>query len=220
MKERLGFDTVITGYGLTEASGIATMCRFDDPPETIAQTSGRAIPGVEVKIVDGKGLSLPAGEQGEVMIRGYNIMQEYFDEPAATQETIDADGWLRSGDIGVLNAEGYIRITDRQKDMFIVGGFNAYPAEIESTLLQRKEIAQAAVIGVPDERLGEVGAAYLVLKPGEDIAINELRDWCREHMANFKVPRHFRTVDQLPMNASGKVTKFVLRENFASDQNG
>ena len=216
MKERLGFDTVITGYGLTEASGIATMCRYDDPPKTIAQTSGRAIPGVEVKIVDTNGQPLPANETGEVMIRGYNIMQEYFDESEATQETINQDGWLRTGDIGLLNEHGYIRITDRQKDMFLVGGFNAYPAEIENTLLQRKEIAQAAVIGVPDDRLGEVGAAYLVLKPDSEIDTEELHSWCREHMANFKVPRHFRVVTELPMNASGKVTKFVLRENFES----
>ncbi len=166
MRTVLGFDVVVTGYGLTEACGIATMCRHDDDPETIATTSGRAVPGVEVWVVDDDGRELPRGEPGEVVVRGYNVMKGYFDEPEQTAEAIDADGWLHTGDIGVMDARGYLKITDRKKDMFIVGGFNAYPAEIESLLLGHPEIAQAAVVGVPDERLGEVGYAFVVPTAG------------------------------------------------------
>ena len=133
------------------------MCRFDDDPETIATTSGRAIPDVEVRCVDPAGAEVPRGKPGEIVVRGYNVMHGYFDDPAATAEAIDADGWLHTGDIGVMDERGYLRITDRMKDMFIVGGFNCYPAEIESMLREHPEVAQVAVIGVPDERLGEVG---------------------------------------------------------------
>ncbi len=215
MSRDLGFETVITGYGLTEACGIATMCRFDDDPETIATTSGRAIPDVEVLCVDDSGKQVPAGEPGEVVVRGYNIMGGYFEDDAETAATIDADGWLHTGDIGVMDERGYLRITDRKKDMFIVGGFNCYPAEIENLILANEEIAQAAVIGVPDERLGEVGMAFVVLTPGATLTADVIHQWCRDNMANYKVPRHVELVDALPMNAIGKVTKFVLRERAA-----
>ncbi|MCY3860800.1 MAG: AMP-binding protein, partial [bacterium] len=135
MRARLGFETIVTGYGLTEASGIATMCRHDDDPETIANTSGRAIPNVEVQITDDDGNEMPRGEPGEIVVRGYNVMLGYLDDPEQTAETIDADGWLHTGDIGVMDEQGNIDITDRKKDMFIVGGFNAYPAEIENIML-------------------------------------------------------------------------------------
>lgn len=211
MREVLGFDTVITGYGLTESTGVVTMCRHDDDPETIATTSGRALPGVDVKTVDAEGAETAPGEPGHVLVRGYNVMQGYLDDPEATAATV-VDGWLHTGDVGVLDARGYIRITDRIKDMFIVGGFNAYPAEIEHTLLRHSGVADAAVIGVPDARLGEVGAAFLVARPGHTLPdADSLRSWCRERMANFKVPRHFTVLEALPRNASGKVTKFALR---------
>ncbi len=157
MRAELTFETIITGYGLTETCGIATMCRFDDDAETIATTSGRAIPGIEVLVVDDSGAEVPRGEPGEIVIRGYNVMQGYYDEPEETAATIDADGWLHSGDIGTMDERGYVVITDRTKDMFIVGGFNAYPAEIENLMLRNEAIAQVAVVGVPDERMGEVG---------------------------------------------------------------
>ena len=142
-------------------------------------------------------------------------MRGYLDKPAATAEVIDSDGWLHTGDIGVMDAEGNLRITDRVKDMFIVGGFNAYPAEIENLLLRHPDIAFAAVIGVPDERMGEVGAAFVVAKPNHSIDTGALRAWSREQMANYKVPRSFEVLDALPMNATGKVTKFELRERYA-----
>jgi len=212
MRGELGFETVITGYGLTEASGIVTMCRHDDDPETIATTSGRAIPGVEVRCVDESGREVARGEPGEVVVRGYNVMQGYFEEEAETAATIDADGWLHTGDVGVMDERGYLRITDRKKDMFIMGGFNCYPAEIEGLLFEHPQIAQAAVIGIPDERMGEVGMAFVVPTPGSHPKPDEIVAWCREHMANYKVPRRVEIVDALPMNAAGKVQKFVLRE--------
>ena len=214
MRDILGFETVITGYGLTEACGIATMCRHDDDPETIATTSGRAIPGIEVEVVDDNGKEVARGDQGEIVVRGYNVMLGYLDEPGETAATVDGDGWLHTGDIGIMDDRGYLKITDRKKDIFIVGGFNAYPAEIENALLGHGDIAQVAVVGVPDERLGEVGVAFVVPKPGKTIDTDALIAWCREQMANFKVPRRIEVVDALPLNASGKVLKFELRDRL------
>jgi HIP---CoA ligase len=215
MHDVLGFETVITGYGLTEACGIATMCRHDDDPETIATTSGRAIPGVEVQVVDDDGKELARGDAGEIVIRGYNVMLGYYDEPAETKATVDAGGRLHTGDVGVMDDRGYLEITDRKKDIFIVGGFNAYPAEIENTILTNDDVAQVAVVGVPDERLGEVGAAFVVPKAGHTVDPETLIGWCRERMANFKVPRRVEVVDALPLNAAGKVLKFQLRDELA-----
>ena len=212
MRDTLEFETVITGYGLTEATGIATMCRHNDDPETIATTSGRAIPNVEVRVADDTGAEVPRGEPGEVLVRGYNVMRGYFGDDDATAEAIDADGWLHTGDIGVMDQRGYLRITDRVKDMFIMGGFNCYPAEIERLMLRDESLAQVAVIGVPDERMGEVGMAFVVPAQGAVVTADSVRTWCRDHIANFKVPRHVEVVNALPMNAVGKVTKFVLRE--------
>jgi len=212
MRGELTFKTIITGYGLTESSGVVTMCRYDDDPETIATTSGRAIPDVEVRCVDRTGSEVPRGQAGEVVVRGYNVMQGYFEDAVATAQAIDADGWLHTGDIGVMDERGYLRITDRIKDMFITGGFNCYPAEIENLMHRHEAIAQVAVIGVPDERQGEVGMAYVVPRPGADISPASIIAWCRTQVANYKVPRYVELVDALPMNASGKVTKFILRE--------
>lgn len=212
MKDELRFDTVITAYGLTESCGVVTMCRLDDDPETIATTSGRAIPDVEVRIVDGEGNPMPPDEPGEIVVRGYNVMKGYFDAEEETKKAIDANGWLHTGDIGTLDERGYIKITDRLKDMFIVGGFNAYPAEIENTLLTMPGIGEVAVIGVPDERLGEVGMAFVVPAPGKSITPEQVIAWSRDNMANFKVPRKVEVLDALPRNATGKVVKFELRE--------
>lgn len=220
MRGELTFSTIVTGYGLTESSAIATMCRHDDDPETIATTSGRAIPGVEVRIVDDDGHELPPMAPGEIWVRGYNVMAGYFNDPEATAETVTPDGWLKTGDIGIMNEDGYVAITDRKKDMFIVGGFNAYPAEIENLMLAHESVAQAAVIGIPDERMGEVGAAFLVPRVKSDgtahrIDPEEFLDWCKKQMANYKVPRSVHIVSELPANASGKVLKYRLREQIA-----
>jgi acyl-CoA synthetase (AMP-forming)/AMP-acid ligase II len=211
MRETLGFENVVTGYGLTEAHGIATMCRHDDDPETIAKTSGRAIPGVEVRLIDDDGKEVGIGEPGEVLVRGYNIMKGYLDNPEATAEAIDEKGWLHTGDIAVSDANGNLAITDRKKDMYIVGGFNAYPAEIERIISGHPSVAQVAVVGVPDHRLGEVGKAFIVPTAGTKVDVDGLVAWCRENMANYKVPRNIEVVDALPLNASGKVLKYDLR---------
>ena len=212
MRAELGFETIVTGYGLTEATGIATMCRHDDDPETISTTSGRAIPDVEVRIINDEGAEVPRGEPGEVVVRGYNIMRGFIHDPEATAEAIDSEGWLHTGDIAVMNDRGYIRITDRTKDMFIVGGFNAYPAEIENMINEHPAVAQVAIIGVPDDRLGEVGYAYVIPRLNATIDPDGLRAWCREKMANYKVPRYFEIVAEVPHNAGGKVLKYELRE--------
>jgi len=217
MRDELTFKTIITAYGLTEATGTVTMCRAEDDPSTIALTSGRAIPDIEVRIVDEDNNELPRGEAGEIVCRGYNVMLGYLDNPEATAETIDAEGWLHTGDVGIMDERGYVRITDRTKDMFIVGGFNAYPAEIENQLMAHDGIAQVAVVGVPDERMGEVGMAFVVPRTGATLDIDELHTWAREMMANYKVPRHFRIVDALPTNASGKIIKVELRERARAE---
>jgi acyl-CoA synthetase (AMP-forming)/AMP-acid ligase II len=212
MRDELGFATIVTAYGLTEVCGFATICRPGDAPELVANTSGRAMPGVEIRCVSSTGHSQPVNVPGEVVVRGYNLMQGYFNDPQASQEILDADGWLHTGDIGVLDEQGYLRITDRLKDMFITGGFNVYPAEIEQCLLNYPGVAQAAVIGIPDERLGEVAMAFLLPVPGKVIEPTRFIAWCREQMANYKVPRRVQVLQSMPLNAAGKVTKNVLRE--------
>jgi acyl-CoA synthetase (AMP-forming)/AMP-acid ligase II len=197
----LPFQTLATGYGLTEG-GTATLSRRGDSAEDIATTAGLPMGGVELRIAD----------DGEVLMRGFTVMQEYLDDPAATAEAIDADGWLHTGDLGTIDDTGRLRIVGRKKDMFIVGGFNAYPAEIEGFLLEHPAVAQAAVIGVPDDRLGQVGKAFVVLKGGDagTLSGDDLVSWSRDRMAGFKVPRYVEFLDELPLNATGKVMKDQL----------
>ncbi|HEY0916302.1 MAG TPA: FadD3 family acyl-CoA ligase [Solimonas sp.] len=212
IRAELGFRTVLTAYGLTETCGVVSMCEAGDDAETIALTSGKAIPGVELRCVDAENRTVAPGESGEIVVRGYNVMQGYLDDAKATGETIDADGWLHTGDIGVLDERGYLKITDRLKDMYIAGGFNCYPAEIERIIAAHPAVAQVAIIGVPDERLGEVGKACVVLRPGAALGDKELIAWCRDNMANYKVPRYAEMMVSLPTNPSGKVLKYQLRD--------
>ncbi len=212
MRTELTFATIVTGYGLTESTGVVSMCRPQDDSHTIATTSGRAMHDVEVRVVDTDGAEVLRGRPGEIVCRGYQVTQGYFEDPDATTAAIDAGGWLHTGDVGVMDDAGYLRITDRIKDMFIVGGFNAYPAEIENALLGHPAIAQVAVVGVPDERMGEVGVAFVVARTGAMVDPAEIIAWSRTQMANYKVPRRVVVVDALPLNASGKVLKFQLRE--------
>lgn len=214
MRTELGFSTVTTAYGLTECGGLASICDPAASDEVIALTSGQAINGTEIAIKASDGSWLPAGETGEICIRGFHIMQGYFDNPEATAEAIDHAGWLHTGDLGALSAEGNLTISGRLKDMFIVGGFNCYPAEIEAQLAEHPAIAQSAVIGVPDERMGEVGCAFVVLKPGMMLDSADLILWCRERMANYKVPRFVRLLEAMPVNASNKVVKSQLAALF------
>ncbi|MER5934923.1 FadD3 family acyl-CoA ligase [Streptomyces sp. NPDC002054] len=211
LRAELKIATVLTAYGLSEASGIVTMCRRGDPAETVSATSGRAIPDTEVRVTGPAGETLAPGEAGEVQVRGHHVMRGYHEDPEETARAITPEGWLRTGDIGVLDAAGNLRITDRIKDMFIVGGFNAYPAEIEQLLGLHPDIADVAVVGIPDPRLGEVGKAYAVRRPGSTLTSDDLIAWSRREMANYKVPRAVEFVSELPRNASGKVLKTALR---------
>ncbi len=211
LQRELTFDLVITAFGMTECV-VATMCRRGDSDETVANTCGRAIDGIEVAIANPEtGEHLVPGQEGELLIRGSQVMLGYLDDPAATAETIDSDDWLHTGDVGVLDETGYLRITDRLKDMFICGGFNVYPAEIEQTLTRLDGVLDAAVIGMPDHRLGEVGKAFVVRRdegiPDADAVIR----FARERLANFKVPRDVVFIDALPRNLAGKVLKNELR---------
>lgn len=209
MHEELGIDDVFSAYGLTESTGVVSLCQKGDDFETIATTCGRPLPGTELRLVDDDGNDVSTGEEGEIWVRGFNVMLGYLDMPEETAETITPDGWLKTGDIGTQDSKGYVKITDRKKDMVIVGGFNVYPAEIEKTLLQHPAISDVAVTGAPDDRLGEVTHAHIV-KAGE-LSEDSLKSWCRENMANYKVPRGISFHDALPRNASGKVMKFLLK---------
>jgi HIP---CoA ligase len=214
MRGRFGIESVVTGYGITEGSGIVTMCHFDDPPEVISETDGRPLPGLEVKLIDEAGDEVPDGEPGELLVRGYTVMRGYLDDPEQTAATV-IDGWLHTGDVAVRRTDGNISITDRLKDMYVVGGFNAYPAEIENMMLAHPDIGGVAVVGIPDDRLGEVGIAYVIPRPGAEPDPDEIIAWCRKEMANYKVPRAVEIVDALPLNASGKVLKYELRARAA-----
>jgi HIP---CoA ligase len=210
-REELGLTALVTSYGLTEASAMVVSCRLGDDDETMASTVGIPFPGVAIKIIDGEGQELPMGEAGELLVRGYNVMQGYFEDLAATAEAIDTDGWLHTGDVGVLDARRYLKIVDRLKDIVIVGGFNAYPAEIENILRSAPGVADAAVIGIPDQRMGEVCAAFVIPEPGSSFDEAALSAWARENLANFKVPRRFFAIDEFPRTPLGKVQKAPLR---------
>ncbi|MFC8046242.1 FadD3 family acyl-CoA ligase [Nocardia sp. NPDC057353] len=205
MRDELAFEVVLTAYGLSEAAGFGTMCRPDDDPATISGTCGRPIADFELKLAD----------SGEVLLRGPNVMLGYLDDPEATAEAIDTEGWLHTGDIGVVDERGYLKITDRLKDMYICGGFNVYPAEIEQVLARLDGVAESAVIGVPDPRMGEVGKAYVVRKPGAELTEEQVLAHTTGTLANFKVPRFVEFRDQLPYSAAGKVLKRRLREEIS-----
>ena len=208
MQSELDFDIALTAYGLTEATGFGTMCRADDDPVTVATTCGRPIAGFELRI------DTPRDDTGagEVLLRGPNVMLGYLDDPQATAAAIDAEGWLHTGDIGTVDEAGNLWITDRLKDMYICGGFNVYPAEVEQVLARLDGVGDVAVIGVPDERLGEVGRAFVVRRQGSEIDEQNVIDYSRKHVANFKAPRSVVFLDVLPRNPGGKVLKTELRK--------
>ncbi len=216
MHSELGIRNVVNGYGMTEC-GVIAMTGQGDDAETIANTCGYPLPGLEVRCIDDAGRDVPAGAVGEILVRGHAVMRGYLDDPGTTAETIDAHGWLHTGDLGTLDARGYLKITDRKKDLYISGGFNCYPAEIERLLCAHPAIEAAAVIGVADDRLGEVGKAFVVLRPGKAGTPAEIIAWARTAMANYKVPRQVEFVSELPRNAGGKVLRTALRERAAPD---
>lgn len=205
MRAELDFEVVITAYGLSEAAGFGTMCRPDDDAETISGTCGRPIADFELRLAP----------NGEVLLRGPNVMLGYLDDPESTAEAIDSDGWLHTGDVGTVDERGYLKITDRLKDMYISGGFNVYPAEIEQALARLDGVAESAVIGVPDTRMGEVGKAFVVRKAGAQLTADQVLAHATTVLANFKVPRFIEFRDQLPYSAAGKVLKRQLREEIS-----
>jgi acyl-CoA synthetase (AMP-forming)/AMP-acid ligase II len=211
MSSELRFRTVMSGYGLTENHALGTFTRRTDPIDTAARTVGHPAPGIELRIVDDQGVDQPTDTQGELLIGGYAHMSGYYDEPEATAEVLH-DGWLHTGDIGAIDTDGRLRITDRKKDMLIVGGFNVSPAEVECALLRMDGLAQAAVVGVPDARLGEVACAYVVPVAGAHLEPDAVVAFARAAMANYKVPRRVHVVDSLPTNATGKVQRHLLRD--------
>jgi HIP---CoA ligase len=211
MRQELSFESVLTAYGLTEAV-VATMCRPGDDPGTVARTSGRATAGFEVRVAGPGGHDAAPGETGEILLRGPNLMLGYLDDDEATRAAIDAGGWLHTGDAGHLDPRGYLTITDRLTDMYICGGFNVYPAEVEQVIARLDGVAEAAVVGVADPRLGEVGRVYVVTRPGHILAAGDVLAFCRERLANYKVPRQVVFRAGLPRNPAGKVLKRLLRE--------
>ena len=216
MRAVLPFRSILTGYGLTEA-GTCTGTRPDDDAETIATTAGRAMPGLEVVIADADGREVERGTPGELLVRGYSVMQGYLDDPEATAAAIDERGFLHTGDLATMDERGYVRIVGRSKDMLIVGGFNVYPAEVENALLAHDAISQVAVIGVPDARMGEVAMAYVVPAPGRSVDPTAIIGWARQRLANYKVPRYVVGVSALPTNATGKILKDELRARAVAD---
>ncbi|NLU69920.1 AMP-binding protein [Streptomyces sp. HNM0574] len=212
--ERLGMAEVAICYGMTETSPVSSQTRADDPPERRVGTVGRVGPHLELKVVDpDSGLTVPRGEPGELCTRGYSVMLGYWDEPEKTAEAIDAARWMHTGDLAVMDEEGYVRITGRIKDMVIRGGENIYPREIEEFLLGHPDILDAQVIGVPDEKYGEELMVWLRMREGtRPLDAEALRDHCRGRLAHFKVPRYVHVVDEFPMTVTGKVRKVEMRE--------
>jgi acyl-CoA synthetase (AMP-forming)/AMP-acid ligase II len=211
LREAFPNAVVATGYGMTEICGSATNTLPEDSLEIIASTAGRAIPGTQVRCVRLDGVDVKPGETGEVWIRDAKTMLGYLDNPEATAKALDAEGWFHSGDLGAFDEDGNLRIVDRLGDMYIAGGFNCYPAEIEKALLQIQGIAAVSVVGVPDERLGQVGRAFIIRAPGAGIDEAQIFSWCRLNIANYKIPRSIVFVEELPLNATGKVVKAKLR---------
>ena len=200
-------------YGLTEGSPVITQTLPGDDMRRRTETVGRAMPHIDVKIVDPEtGRELGAGEQGEVCCRGYNVMKGYYNMPEATEKAIDTDGWLHSGDLGVMDADGYLAITGRHKDMIIRGGENIYPREIEEFLYGLEGIVDVQVVGVPSKKYGEEVGAFVIKKSGVDLTPDDIRDFCRGQISRYKIPKHVAFVEGYPMTASGKIQKYKLQE--------
>jgi|HubBroStandDraft_6_1064221.scaffolds.fasta_scaffold06132_4 fatty-acyl-CoA synthase len=207
------------GYGQTESTPVVTMSALDDPVQTRVSTIGKALPCTEMKIVSLLDAStVPIGERGEVCARGYMIMKGYDDDPEATARAIDCEGWLHTGDLGIMRGDGYVQLTGRAKDMIIRGGENIYPREVEEFLYTHPKVAEVQVVGIPDERLGEVVLAWIRLKPGEQATQEELCRFCQGQIAYFKIPQHIRFVDEFPMTVTGKIQKFKIRELEAKER--
>ena len=213
-------DDILIAYGQTEVSPINNMTLPNDSLERRTETVGRAVPWVEIKVIDDAGRVVPVGEKGEICTRGYSVMQGYWNDPERTAETIDAGGWLHSGDLAVMDGDGYVQIVGRIKDMIIRGGENIYPREIEEFLYQHPAISEVQVFGVPDEKMGEEVCAWIQLNAGHELSADEVKDYCRDKITHFKIPRYIDFVDEYPMTVTGKIQKFVMREAMVERLSG
>ena len=205
---------ILIAYGQTELSPINNMTLPDDSLERRTETVGRAMPWVEIKIIDEAGHVVPVGQKGEICTRGYSVMQGYWNDQEKTAETIDASGWLHSGDIATMDASGYVRIVGRIKDMIIRGGENIYPREVEEFLYQHPAISEVQVFGIPDEKMGEEVCAWIQINEGADLTADDVKAYCKDQITHFKVPRHIRFVSEYPMTVTGKIQKFVMRDEM------
>jgi fatty-acyl-CoA synthase len=208
---------ITIAYGMTETSPVSTQTTTDDPVARRTSTVGRVHPHVEVKIVDAEGRIVQRGTSGELCTRGYSVMRGYWDEPERTEQAIDAARWMHTGDLATMDAEGYVNIVGRIKDMVIRGGENIYPREVEEFLYRHPKIQDVQVFGVPDTRLGEELCAWVKVRAGETLAADEVREFCRDQIAHYKVPRHIRFVDEFPMTVTGKMQKFIMRERMTAE---
>jgi fatty-acyl-CoA synthase len=215
--DRMHMREVTIGYGMTETSPLSFQSRTDDPIDRRVATVGRILPHVEVKIVDAGGKVVRVGETGELCTRGYGVMRGYWDDPERSAESIDASGWMHSGDLATIDGQGYCSIVGRLKDMLIRGGENIYPREIEEFLLRHPKVQSAQVFGVPDHRLGEEVCAFIVLKPNQSATAEEIQSFCRSQISHHKVPRYIRFVPEFPMTATGKPQKYVMREQIVGE---
>jgi fatty-acyl-CoA synthase len=215
--ERLNMRDVTIAYGMTETSPVSFQTAPDDPFERRVGSIGRVQPHLECKIVDVNGNVVPSGEPGELCTRGYSVMIGYWDEPERTADSIDEDGWMHSGDLATIDAEGYGNIVGRLKDMVIRGGENIYPREVEDYLYRHPAVEDVAVVGIPDERMGEELCAWVRLKPGTEASADDMREFCRGQIAHYKVPRYVRIVDDFPTTVTGKVQKYLIREAMVAD---
>ena len=211
--DKMGIKGLVAAYGMTENSGATTVSRVGSPSQVIATTVGEALPDVEIKIVDPEtGNEMGRGEQGELCTRGYLVMKGYYKMPDETAKVIEPDGWFHTEDLGIITEEGNLKITGRLKDMFISGGTNVYPAEVENYLFKHPKVRQVSVVGIPDPKMGEACMAFIILNHGEKSSSEEIIEFCRGKIANYKIPRHVKFVEDFPQNAMGKVQKFKLVE--------
>jgi fatty-acyl-CoA synthase len=216
--ERMHLADLLVAYGMTETSPLNTMMTLDDPFEKRVATVGRVFPHVECKVIDPlTGRVVPRGTPGEVLARGYNVMLGYWNDPKATAEAIDTARWMHTGDLGTMDADGYVNIVGRSKDMIIRGGENVYPREIEEFLYTHPAVADVQLIGVPDQKYGEEIMAWVQLKEGQQVSSDDLREFCRGAIAHYKIPRYWKIVDGFPLTVTGKVQKFKLREAAIAD---
>jgi fatty-acyl-CoA synthase len=215
--ERMRMREVTIAYGMTETAPVSFQSSVDDPLERRVATVGRVLPHLEVKIIDAQGRTVPRGATGELLTRGYSVMCGYWDDPERTAEAIDADGWMHTGDLATIDADGYCNIVGRSKDMVIRGGENVYPREVEEFLYRYLKVRDVQCVGVPDAKYGEELCAFIILRDGMRADAEEIRAFCRERIAHYKIPRYVRFVESFPTTVTGKIQKFVLRQRMIEE---